>query len=99
MHIAILTQPLRYNFGGILQNYALQTVLRRMGHEVVTFNLCPYLYLSRKEKPYNYAKRIINKCLGRINTIYLEEEHNKNHDEKIVNIQPFINKYLKEFFC
>lgn len=38
MRIAILTQPLRYNFGGILQNYALQTVLRRMGHEVVTLD-------------------------------------------------------------
>lgn len=38
MRIAILTQQLRYNFGGILQNYALQTVLRRMGHEVVTLD-------------------------------------------------------------
>ena len=95
MRIGIYTQPLRLNYGGLLQAWALQTVLRRMGHEVVTFNLCPYLYLSRKEKPYNYAKRIINKCLGRINTIYLEEEHNKKYDEKIVNIQPFINKYLK----
>ena len=42
MRIAILTQPLRYNFGGILQNYALQTVLRRMGHDVVTFD--PHRY-------------------------------------------------------
>ena len=38
MRIAILTQPLRYNYGGILQNFALQTVLRRMGHEVVTLD-------------------------------------------------------------
>lgn len=44
MRLAILTQPLRYNYGGILQNYALQTVLRRMGHEVVTLDPQRYYY-------------------------------------------------------
>lgn len=43
MYIAILTQPLRTNFGGILQDYALQTVLKRMGHEPVTIDYdCRY---------------------------------------------------------
>lgn len=43
MKIAILTQPLRTNFGGILQDYALQTVLRRMGHKPVTIDYdCRY---------------------------------------------------------
>ncbi len=36
MKICILTQPLHTNYGGLLQAYALQTVLKRMGHEVVT---------------------------------------------------------------
>lgn len=36
MRICILTQRLYINYGGILQAYALQTVLKRMGHEVVT---------------------------------------------------------------
>lgn len=31
----MLTLPLHTNYGGILQAYALQTVLERMGHEVV----------------------------------------------------------------
>lgn len=44
MKIAILTQPLRYNYGGILQNYALQTVLQRMGHEVITLDPRRYYY-------------------------------------------------------
>ena len=35
MKISILTLDLQTNFGGILQAYALQTVLERMGHEVV----------------------------------------------------------------
>lgn len=33
MRIGILTLPLHTNYGGILQAYALQTVLERMGHE------------------------------------------------------------------
>lgn len=39
MKIGIITQPLRYNYGGILQNYALQTVLRRLGHNPETLAL------------------------------------------------------------
>ena len=42
MRIGILTQSINYNYGGILQNYALQTVLRRMGHEVETLNWDAY---------------------------------------------------------
>lgn len=34
--IGILTQPLHANYGGLLQNYALQQVLLRAGHEVET---------------------------------------------------------------
>ncbi len=36
MKIGIITQPLHTNYGGILQNYALQQVLKRMGHTVTT---------------------------------------------------------------
>lgn len=32
MKIGILTQPLKNNYGGLLQAYALQTILKRMGH-------------------------------------------------------------------
>lgn len=36
--IAILTQPLHVNFGGTLQNFALQKKLLQMGYEVQTLN-------------------------------------------------------------
>lgn len=36
MKIGILTQPLRNNYGGLLQNFALQQVLNGMGHQVET---------------------------------------------------------------
>jgi len=38
MKIAILTQPLHTNFGGTLQNFALQRVLKEMGHTVETID-------------------------------------------------------------
>ncbi len=38
MKIGIYTQPLSHNYGGILQNYALQQVLKRMGHTPVTIH-------------------------------------------------------------
>ena len=38
MKIGILTQPLHNNYGGLLQNYALQQVLIQAGHEVETLD-------------------------------------------------------------
>ncbi|MDR0421998.1 MAG: polysaccharide pyruvyl transferase family protein [Proteiniphilum sp.] len=53
MKILILTQPLRNNYGGILQAYALQTVLKKMGHEAVT-----------DSKP--YGSTIIRRIVGTV---------------------------------
>lgn len=38
MKIGILTQPLQSNYGGLLQNYALQQTLVKAGHEVETID-------------------------------------------------------------
>lgn len=38
MNIGIITQPLHNNYGGLLQNYALQQVLGAMGHSAVTID-------------------------------------------------------------
>lgn len=62
MKIGILTQPLLRNYGGILQNYALQTVLRKMGHEVWTFDLLKYTW---KDWAISAIKTIIKKMIGR----------------------------------
>ena len=47
MKIGIVTQPLYANYGGILQNYALQQVLKKMGHEPVTLDYMPSLSFGR----------------------------------------------------
>ena len=36
MRIGILTHPLATNYGGLLQAYALQQILIRDGHDVIT---------------------------------------------------------------
>ena len=46
MKIGIITQPLKYNYGGLLQNYALQQVLMRLGHSPETIDWRP-----RKSNP------------------------------------------------
>ncbi|MBR5920579.1 MAG: polysaccharide pyruvyl transferase family protein [Bacteroidales bacterium] len=38
MKIGIVTQPLQLNYGGLLQNYALQRILRDFGHEPTTLD-------------------------------------------------------------
>lgn len=40
MKIGILTQPLRTNYGGLLQAYALQTILKQLGHDVTIIDRC-----------------------------------------------------------
>lgn len=68
MKIAIITLPLHINYGGILQCYALQTVLQRMGHEVHILNKPRYgrLYLVEFIKSYlsSLYKLFVNKKNG-----------------------------------
>lgn len=46
MKIAILTLPLSTNYGGVLQNYALQQVLKDMGHIPFTFDLGKFTWID-----------------------------------------------------
>ena len=62
MKIGILTLTLHTNYGGILQAYALQTVLERMGHEVEVFNR---LFTPSKTRWSQIPKRLVKKLLGR----------------------------------
>lgn len=91
MKIAILTLPLHSNYGGIIQNYALQTVLEKMGHEVYTINVNkPKAKINLAKAPLIISKRLIKKILGRKDgIIFLERKRNK--DELV------IKKYLNRF--
>ena len=38
MRIGIITQPLKANYGGVIQNWALQQVLKKLGHNPITID-------------------------------------------------------------
>ena len=74
MKIAILTQPLDLNYGGIIQSYALQQVLKDAGHEVITVN-------RRKSEPRLLARilsissRTLKTILGKRKAPIFIENH------------------------
>ena len=69
MRIAILTLPLHVNFGGILQCYALQTVLERMGHEVSVLNT-DFVNVGYKTRIGLFIKRLVKTCIGKESKFY-----------------------------
>lgn len=91
MRIGILTLPLHTNYGGILQAYALQTVLKRMDHEVVIIDE-PIRQLKSSKK--RIFKRVIKKILGRPTTIFWEKYSFESYPIVSQNINKFINQYL-----
>lgn len=60
MKIGILTHPLDYNYGCLLQAYALQKTIKSMGHEVVTINRFSNPKVAFLAQFKNWAKRIAN---------------------------------------
>lgn len=93
MRIAILTLPLQINYGGIVQNYALQTVLRGMGHEVETINLKRALLWKKYD--ISFLKRIVKP-----GTPKAKRHIRQFIDQHIRLTAPFYNKrdFLKHDF-
>lgn len=95
MKIGILTLPLHTNYGGILQAYALQTVLERMGHEVVVFDTPKVHHLSFWKMPLVYPKRMLQKyVLGKNLRIFSEQYYNRTYPIVSQYTQSFIDKYI-----
>ncbi|MDD2494243.1 MAG: polysaccharide pyruvyl transferase family protein [Tissierellia bacterium] len=92
MKIGILTQPLIGNHGGILQNYALQVILRDLGHDVYTIDR-DYPQKSLYKKTGSVLKRTFQWFFNR--NIYIrswQTENEKNIISK--NAQDFVDKYI-----
>ena len=58
MKVGIITQPLDHNYGGILQNYALQNVLIKNNIDSITLD-----YLPGKQSLFRYILSCIKTCL------------------------------------
>ncbi len=97
MRIGILTLPLHTNYGGILQAYALQTVLERMGHEVV--------HIQEKRRKIRlplhkiipvYCKRLFKLIRnGGNGRLLVEKYQNESYDIVGENTHSFIKKHIK----
>ena len=89
MRIGILTHPLESNYGGILQNYALQEVLRRMGHDPITLRTGKTTYIIWLKR---IIKNIINKVKGKNASFPLIPFI---YEKRQSGIESFIRKHIK----
>ena len=99
MKIGILTLPLHTNYGGILQAYALQTVLERMGHEVIVLNRDRNVYSPKHKQILSYIIYLIKKyCLGRKVPLFKSAKRkNIEKEEREQYTSVFINKYIHTY--
>lgn len=88
MKIGIVTQPLWGNYGGILQNYALQEVLRQLGHEPLTLDFM-WGYKGFRWQVAR-AKRVVAKLLGRGGSWHVDQAP-KRHSKPI---DDFVNRHI-----
>lgn len=95
MKIGILSLVLHTNYGGILQSYALQTVLERMGHEVIVLDKDRDIHRSFFRQSLTLGKFVLYKYLLRRNVEYYNPRKlNKERKEREQNTQAFINHYI-----
>lgn len=89
MKIGIVTQQLEQNYGGLLQNYALQTVLKRMGHQVFT------IHVRRSDSIFIWLfgslKILVKRFLGRNEFFPTFPKHKQKISQ---HTDQFINQYI-----
>lgn len=95
MKTAILTQPLRANYGGVLQNYALQQILKNIGHSPITIEKDYHKYISISRLIFEFPKRLITKYILKKRKYILFERKSNQYGENVrKNFKPFIDKYI-----
>ena len=96
MRIAIITLPLIGNYGGILQNYALQTVLKRMGHTVETIALPWGLQQPWWRRPLAYGKRSVEKYVlhRRKTPVFYEQWYNRTLPILVQDMWNFVEEHI-----
>ena len=99
MKIAILTQPLGHNYGGILQNYALHKVLRKLGHTPITIEKDPYQHIANFQLLIELPKRFFTKyILKKRFYILSEKQNNALIKQKRKQLFPFVSKYINHLY-
>lgn len=96
MRIGIITLPLDFNYGGILQAYSLEEILRRQGHYVEHIEIeRPIKLLPIKTRYLVYSKRFFQKYLLRKNVRVFQEAYlYRTYNQVTQHTSRFINKYI-----
>jgi hypothetical protein len=98
MKIGIITLPLNVNYGGILQAYAVQNILKKQGHEVITIDRDSKEMLPPAIKFLSLVKRLILKLIFQKDVV-VRAYPNKNEREKLaVNTNRFISENITSFY-
>lgn len=94
MKIGIVTLPLHSNYGGILQAWALQTVLIQLGHDVKVINKA--LYKPTKLSILcKHPERLLKKYIFRKNIPILHERlAYEDIKKRMRDIKPFIETHI-----
>ena len=96
MRIGILTLPLHTNYGGILQAYALQTILTRKGHDVYV--------IEKEQKPFGVSPwrlpvkichRVADNLTGKSKPIFPEWRQRRELPVIRQHTDRFIGKHIR----
>lgn len=93
MKIAILTLPLHINYGGIIQCYALQTILERLGNEVQVLTRPQYGRSYYIIYPLAVCKRLLKRFVLGKKVAILKAPHQiiRQHTDR------FIHRYIHQY--
>lgn len=99
MKIAIVTLIGEFNYGNLLQSYAMQTVLQRMGHDTIILNRRPNQSLKLLFlRIFSFLKSIIYRLLLNNKDVLLvnpfAENYNVRNRVDCSGLKDFVNKYL-----
>ena len=97
MKVGIITLPLLTNYGGLLQAYALQTALERMGHEACHIQKRSYFKDRPLWKiPLTYGKRIYKNWIEHAGEpIFYEQKYIRELPVVGQNTDKFVHRYFK----
>lgn len=96
MKIGIVTLPLHTNYGGIMQAYALQTVLERLGHDVVLFdrNTDGDSSMPWWRAVYGYPMRVARKIVRPSTVVFREQKYRAENVVRRRYTDRFIARYI-----
>ena len=101
MEILILTQPLHTNYGGLLQAYALQQILKGMGHDVVTDRLGVVRKLPLWNRALRFLYHAVQFCILKNHRYYPYrylfvsfDKESKAKRSISINTERFVNTHI-----